>query len=142
MVATQRERCFWGAGHWCFFVHKMVARLELSEFEQAYRAEGGELYAPAMMLSLGLYAYATGLTWAAELERRVQGRARAPERKRMRAKLRSSAGRALYARRKAMVEGVFGVLKRERELHRFRLRGLIKVGIEFTLATAAFNLTG
>ena len=60
----------------------------------------------------------------------------------MRAKLRSSAGRALYARRKAMVEGVFGVLKSERELHRFRLRGLIKVGIEFTLATAAFNLTG
>ena len=58
-----------GAGHWCFFVHKMVARLELSEFEQAYRAEGGELYAPAMMLSLWLYAYATGLTSAAELER-------------------------------------------------------------------------
>ena len=59
----------------------------------------------------------------------------------MPAKLRGSAGRALYARRKAMVEGVFGVLKSERDLHRFRLRALIKVGLEFTLATAAFSLT-
>jgi hypothetical protein len=72
---------------------------------------------------------------------RVKGRARAPEMKRMRAKFRTSAGRGIYAQRKGMVEGVFGVLKCERDLHRFRLRGFEKVGIEFTLAAIGFNLT-
>lgn len=72
---------------------------------------------------------------------RVKGRARAAEMKRMRAKFRTAAGRGLYAQRKGMVEGVFGVLKTERDLHRFRLRGLLKVGIEFTLGAIAFNLT-
>ena len=54
-----------------FFVQKMVARLDLSRFEQAYSAEGGELYCPEMMFSLWLYAYGTGLTSARELERRI-----------------------------------------------------------------------
>jgi transposase len=61
-----------GEGHLCFFVQKVVARLDLSQFVRAYSAEGGELYAPALMLSLWLYAYATGLTSARELERRVK----------------------------------------------------------------------
>ena len=88
-------------------------------------------------------AYVPDSNLAAALNKggRVKGRARAPEMKCMRAKFRTSAGRALYAQRKGMVEGVFGVLKSERDLHRFRLRGLVKVRIEFTLATAAFNLT-
>src|ERR1700739_1728373 len=60
-----------GEGHLCFFVQKMVSRLDVSRFEQAYSAEGGELYCPEMMLSLWLYAYATGLTSARELERRI-----------------------------------------------------------------------
>jgi hypothetical protein len=47
-----------GEGHLCFFVQKMVSRLDLSRFEQAYSAEGGELYCPEMMLGLWLYAYA------------------------------------------------------------------------------------
>src|SRR5271165_1580110 len=55
-----------GKGHLCFFVQKMVERLDLSRFEQAYSAEGGELYCPEMMLSLWLYAYATGLTSRSE----------------------------------------------------------------------------
>ena len=60
-----------GEGHLCFFVQKMVTRLDLNQFEQAYSAEGGELYCPQMMLSLWLYAYAWGLTSARELERRI-----------------------------------------------------------------------
>jgi hypothetical protein len=52
-------------------VQKMVARLDLSIFEQADSEEGGELYALEMMLSLWLYAYETGLTSARELERRI-----------------------------------------------------------------------
>ncbi len=59
----------------------------------------------------------------------------------MRQKLRSAEGRATYDRRKGMVEPVFGTLKAQRDLARFRLRGLAKVGIEFTLACLAYNLT-
>lgn len=91
----------------------------------------------------GVDAYVPDSNLAAALNRgrRVKGRARAAEMKRMRAKLRSAAGRAVYAQRKGIVEGVFGVLKTERDGHRFRLRGLPKVGIEFTLAAIGFNLT-
>ncbi len=68
-------------------------------------------------------------------------RACAPAHRRMRAKLRSPAGQAAYARRKAIVEPVFGVLKQQRGIRQFRTRGLHQVGNEFTLATLAFNLT-
>jgi transposase len=90
-----------------------------------------------------IQAYIPDSNLAAALNKgkRVKGRARAPEMKRMRAKLRAAEGRSLYGKRKGIVEGVFGVLKSERDLHRFRLRGLAKVGIEFTLAALAYNLT-
>ena len=61
--------------------------------------------------------------------------------KRIRQKLRSPAGRAQYARRKAVVEPVFGVLKQQRGMRQFRTRGLHKVAVEFTLAALAYNLT-
>jgi transposase len=61
--------------------------------------------------------------------------------RRMRQRLRSPAGRALYARRKGLVEPVLGSLKEQRGMKRFRLRGLHKVAIEFSLATLSFNLT-
>jgi len=74
---------------------------------------------------------------------RVRGHAAAhhPAQQRMRRKLRSPAGRALYQRRKAIVEPVLGVLKEQRGMRRFRLRGLAKVAVEFTLAATALNLT-
>jgi transposase len=59
----------------------------------------------------------------------------------MRERLRSEAGRAVYDRRKALVEPVFGTLKEQRQGRRFRLRGLDKVSIEFCLMTLAYNLT-
>ena len=59
----------------------------------------------------------------------------------MRAKLRSPAGEAAYARRKSIVEPVFGVLKQQRGMRQFRTRGLKNVGNEFTLTTLAFNIT-
>jgi transposase len=97
----------------------------------------------AAMEQQGIDAYIPDSNMAAALNRgvKVKGRARAAEMKRMRAKFRTSAGRGIYAQRKGMVEGVFGVLKSERDLHRFRLRGLQKVGIEFALAAIGFNLT-
>lgn len=64
-----------------------------------------------------------------------------PTQRRMRQKLRSPAGRAVYAKRKGLVEPVLGTLKEQRGMKRFRLRGLAKVSLEFTLATIAYNLT-
>jgi Transposase DDE domain/Transposase domain (DUF772) len=64
-----------------------------------------------------------------------------PEHLRMRARLRSPAGQARYRRRQALVEPVFGVLKEQRGMRRFRLRGLEKVSVETALACTAFNLT-
>jgi transposase/IS5 family transposase len=90
-------------------------------------------------------AYVPDSHLARELNRgvRVRGHAlaRQPAHRRMRQKLRSPAGRAIYHRRKEIVEPVFGVLKEQRGMRRFRYRGLAKVAIEFTLAAMAYNLT-
>ena len=48
---------------------------------------------------------------------------------RMAAKVRSPEGRALYARRKVIVEPVFGQIKEARGFRRFLLRGLAKIGV-------------
>jgi transposase len=72
---------------------------------------------------------------------RLKGRAVRAAHRRMRRKLRDPVGRAMYARRKAIVEPVNGVLKEQRGMRRFRMRGLAKVSIEWTLATTAYNLT-
>jgi len=66
---------------------------------------------------------------------------RDPEHRRMRRRLRSPAGRKIYRQRKAIVEPVFGVLKQQRGLRQFRLRGLERVGIEFTLAATGYTLS-
>lgn len=97
----------------------------------------------AAMEEAGIDAYIPDSNLAAVLNKggRVKGRALAPEMKRMRAKLRTAAGRAMYAKRKETVEGVFGVVKTERDGHRFRLRGLVKVGIEWALQAIGYNLT-
>lgn len=72
---------------------------------------------------------------------RLRLRASHPAQRRMRRKLRDPAGGAIYARRKALVEPVNGVLKEQRGMRRFRMKGLRKVAIEWTLATTAYNLT-
>jgi hypothetical protein len=59
---------------------------------------------------------------------------------RMRQKLRSEPGRALYKMRKAIVEPVFGQIKGVRGLRRFLLRGLDKVRDEFKLIAMTHNL--
>lgn len=58
----------------------------------------------------------------------------------MRAKLSSKKGRALYARRKAVVEPVFGQIKEARGFRRFLLRGLDKVESEWALVCTGHNL--
>jgi len=61
-----------GEEHLSFFVHRVVERLDLSEFERSYSEEGGALYAPALMLKVWLYAYALGVTSARRLEQRIR----------------------------------------------------------------------
>jgi hypothetical protein len=66
---------------------------------------------------------------------------RHPGLQQLRERMRDPAVRARYARRKALVEPVFGILKQQRNLRQFRCRGLQAVSTEWTLATTAFNLT-
>lgn len=58
----------------------------------------------------------------------------------MRTKVRSEAGRAIYKRRKAVVEPVFGQIKQARGFRQFLLRGLEKVSAEWNLVALTHNL--
>jgi transposase len=64
--------------------------------------------------------------------------ATAPER--MRAKLLTVSGRAVYARRKTIVEPVFGQIKEARGFRRFLLRGLAPIRGEWRLVCLTHNL--
>jgi transposase len=59
---------------------------------------------------------------------------------RMRAKLGTESGRALYAQRKTIVEPVFGQIKEARGFRRFLLRGLAKIRGEWRLVCLTHNL--
>jgi transposase len=61
-------------------------------------------------------------------------------RQRMSRKLRTKAGRRHYARRKVIVEPVFGQIKEARGFRRFGLRGLEQVQAEWQLVAAVHNL--
>ncbi len=64
----------------------------------------------------------------------------ASELEKMRHRLRTPEGRAVYARRKCTVEPVIGNLKRSMNLRQFLLRGIEKVRGEWTLACVSWNL--
>jgi hypothetical protein len=59
---------------------------------------------------------------------------------RMAAKVRTPAGRAVYARRKVIVEPVFGQIKEARGFRRFLLRGLQNIRDEWRLVCLTHNL--
>ena len=99
---------------------------------QGLKARGIEGYVPDSNLACALKGGG---------RRRHAGRLHHAEQRQMRQRLRSPEGRALYQRRKAIIEPVFGVLKEQRGMRRFRLRGLAKVGVEMALAATAYNLT-
>jgi transposase/IS5 family transposase len=58
----------------------------------------------------------------------------------MREKLVSEHGRAIYSRRKVIVEPVFGQIKGAMRFRRFSLRGLAKVGAEWAIVCLCHNL--
>jgi transposase len=82
----------------------------------------------------------SNLASALNLGHRCRTRAVAALHRSMRARLRSPAGQATYARRKAIVEPVFGTLKQQRAMRQFRTRSLERVACEFTLSALAYNL--
>jgi transposase len=59
---------------------------------------------------------------------------------RMKRKLQTKAGRAVYAARKAIVEPVFGQIKQARGFRQFLLRGLVKVRGEWALVCLTHNI--
>lgn len=58
----------------------------------------------------------------------------------MRRKLKTKVGAAIDARRKAIVEPVFGQIKEARGFRRFSLRGLVKVAAEWSLVCLTPNI--
>lgn len=59
---------------------------------------------------------------------------------RMKRKLKTKAGRRIYAARKAIVEPVFGQIKQARSFRQFLLRGLKKVQMEWALVCLTHNI--
>jgi IS5 family transposase len=58
----------------------------------------------------------------------------------MTAKLGSAEGKAIYARRKCIVEPAFGQIKQARGFRRFSFRGLANVSAEWSFVCATHNL--
>lgn len=102
---------------------------------RAVQARGIEVCVPDRLMATEL----AGGKVAAEMNHRQQRRT--PGLQQLRQRLREPALRSCYARRKALVEPVFGVLKQQRGMRQFRRRGLEGVGTEWALATTAYNLT-
>lgn len=68
------------------------------------------------------------------------GRPASPLAHAMRAHLQTAEGRAVYARRKVIVEPVFGQIKEARGFRRFSFRGVAKVTAEWALICLTHNL--
>jgi transposase len=101
----------------------------------AVETGGIEVYVPDRLMAREL----AGVAVVEEMNARQQRRH--PGLQQLRERMREPAARNCYARRKALVEPVFGVLKQQRGMRQFRRRGLQAVGTEWALATTAYNLT-
>lgn len=102
---------------------------------RAVQTQGVQVLVPDRLMATEL---AGGLT-APAMNHRQQ--VRTPGLKQLRERMREPDARHCYARRKALVEPVFGVLKQQRGMRQFRRRGLEAVGSEWALASTAYNLT-
>jgi hypothetical protein len=102
---------------------------------RAVEARGIAVCVPDRLLATEFAGGAAAAPMNARQQRRTPGLQ--PLRERMR----EPDWRRCYARRKALVEPVFGVLKHQRGMRQFRRRGLLAVGTEWALATTAYNLT-
>jgi len=73
-------------------------------------------------------------------KRTVQRSESDPIREAMRTKVQSDEGKAIYRRRKAIVEPVWGEMKEVQGFRQFHLRGEEKVECEFALLSLSYNL--
>jgi hypothetical protein len=101
----------------------------------AVEARGVEVYVPDRLIAGELAGGAVVAEMNARQKRRHPGL------QQLRERMRGPTARRCYARRKALVEPVLGVLKQQRGMRQFRRRGLQAVGTEWALATTAYNLT-
>ncbi len=101
----------------------------------AVETRGVEVYVPDRLIAGELAGGAVIAEMNARQKRRHPGL------QQLRERMRGPTARSCYARRKALAEPVFGVLKQQRSMRQFRRRGLRAVGTEWALATTAFNLT-
>lgn len=99
--------------------------------ERGARALGTEAWVASARVRHGQAPPASG---ASEPPAELDARAR------MRFRLDSASGRALYARRKAVVEPVNGQIKHARRFRQFSLRGLAAVEAEWTWVCLCHNL--
>jgi transposase len=102
---------------------------------RAVQARGIQVYVPDRLMATEL----AGGEPAPPMNQRQQRRT--PGLKQLREAMRRPDSRSCYARRKALVEPVFGVLKQQRGMRQFRRRGLTAVAAEWALATTAYNLS-
>jgi len=60
-----------GEGHLAVFVHELVERLDLRQFESESSEQGRPGYPPQLLLKVWLYAYAMGVTSSRRIEQRI-----------------------------------------------------------------------
>ena len=106
-----------------YFSAKAVAALEREGFDP-HIATGRQRHHSATSPAAGSEAMAEPAT----------------AKEKMQAKLKTPAGRAVYARRKAIVEPVYGQIKEARGFRRFLLRGLDQIRGEWRLVCLTHNL--
>jgi transposase len=125
MLAQIRSNCGTGpsvvtadAGYWTPDAPQACVRLGTDPYISTHRQKHGETEDP--------------LTGSGQDEDKA--------REQMRAKLRTDQGRRIYARRKAVVEPVFGQIKEARGFRRFLMRGLDAVRAEWAMICTGHNL--
>jgi hypothetical protein len=110
-------------GHLAYFVLELVRELDLSAIEDAIQSKDGRGTRP----------------YSPRLGRLPMTRAQ-EARWQMHQKVTSAEGRAIYARRKVIVEPVFGQIKQAMGFRRFSLRGLAKAAAEWGIVCLCHNL--
>ena len=69
-----------------------------------------------------------------------KGQRKAPLQKSMEEKINSELGKLLRVNRSVQAEGVFAMVKEDMNFRRFLLRGMVKIQVEWTLLSLAYNL--
>jgi transposase len=60
-----------GENHLAVFIHRLVERLDLGQFETEHGDVGRPGYPPQLLLKVWLYAYASGVTSSRRIEQRI-----------------------------------------------------------------------